>query len=290
MGITLMVYKSSESAHNDFHPNKRLGQNFLINKGIVGKIIAAADLKSTDNVLEVGPGKGILTFQIAERVKRLVAVEKDVRLFEILSSKCQEQSACLALKIGESRRAKQVLSSKFKVLNADILEISEKELRAEFKNEHYKIVANLPYQITSFFLRKFLDGDYQPTEMILMLQKEVAQRIVAKPGEMSLLSASVQFFCDPQILFYVSKGSFSPAPKVDSAVIHLENIRKDKFGIEQEKFFDVVKRGFQFKRKLLTNNLKITADKLRSLGLNEKSRAQELSMDEWIVLINGLRA
>ncbi|MFH0987946.1 MAG: 16S rRNA (adenine(1518)-N(6)/adenine(1519)-N(6))-dimethyltransferase RsmA [Parcubacteria group bacterium] len=271
--------RSNGTSHQlqGFRPNKRLGQNFLTDKNILHKITGAADLKSTDNVLEVGPGKGVLTFEIAPRVKKLVTVEKDRRLIDELNSKL------------ETLNPKQIQNPKLriencelKIINADILEVEEKELRQEFHDEPYKIVANLPYQITSHFLRKFLESEYRPTEMIIMVQKEVAERIVEKRGNMSMLSVSVQFFCEPKILFSVSRGCFSPAPRVDSAVIRLANIKQTNLALEPERFFSAVRRGFRFKRKLLKSNLGVSAEFLKSVGVSENARAQELSVEDWV--------
>jgi 16S rRNA (adenine1518-N6/adenine1519-N6)-dimethyltransferase len=177
-----------------------------------------------------------------------------------------------------------------KIINEDILKFDLSELKKEFHGEPYKIVANLPYNITSRFLRIFLEADYRPMEMILMVQNEVAKRICALPGEMSVLSVSVQIFCEPEILFRVSPGSFFPAPKVDSAVIKLANIRGDKFKIDQKKLFEIVKAGFSARRKQLRNNLKQifgndTEQILRSAGIKPEQRPQELTVEDWVKLI-----
>lgn len=271
-----------------FHPHKHLGQNFLINRGIIEKIISTADIKKTDNILEVGPGLGALTFKLVEKAKRVVAVEMDRRLVEILNSKLKAQSP------------KQTKNLNLKIINEDILKMTENALRTEFNGEKYKIVANLPYQITSFFLRKFLESDYAPSEMVIMVQKEVGERITAKParlhqgsggqGKMSLLSVSAQFFAAPEIVFHVKRGNFSPAPKVDSVVLRLKDIRQDRYGIEPEKFFALVKKGFQFKRKLLKNNLDLPAEFFKNAGFREDVRAEQLSMEDWAKIYAMARA
>ncbi|MBI5077253.1 16S rRNA (adenine(1518)-N(6)/adenine(1519)-N(6))-dimethyltransferase [Candidatus Falkowbacteria bacterium] len=300
---------------DNFRPRKRLGQNFLIDKNILRKIMAAARLSAADNVLEVGPGKGILTEELVKKAKRVVAVEKDKRLAEEILNKSQipnyelrpsrlappeaglapQDDKCVfsvtlspfdGVYPERSRRAQGKLCRRddLRIICADILKITADDLREWFNAEPYKIVANLPYNITSRFLRQFLESDYQPKEMILMVQKEVAERVVQKPGQMSLLSVSVQFFCEPEILFFVSKNCFQPAPKVDSAVIRLNNIRRDKFAIPADIFFAVVKKGFSAKRKQLKNNLGVTATALSQLGLKPTVRPQELSMGDWIKL------
>ncbi|MFH0779230.1 MAG: 16S rRNA (adenine(1518)-N(6)/adenine(1519)-N(6))-dimethyltransferase RsmA [Parcubacteria group bacterium] len=278
---------------NKFTPKKYLGQNFLINQKIIDNIIAAADIKKTDNILEVGPGKGALTFKLAAKAKKVVAVEKDRRLAEILNSK---------LEILNSKQIKNQCSavvptgctalSKLKIINEDILNMTVDALRSEFNDEKYKIVANLPYQITSFFLRKFLESDYAPSEMVIMVQKEVGERIVAKParlhqgsggqGKMSLLAVAVQFYAAPVILFHVKRGNFSPAPKVDSVVLRLKDINQKKYGVEPDKFFALVKKGFRFKRKLLKNNLELPAAFLKNAGFREDVRAEQLFLEDWV--------
>jgi 16S rRNA (adenine1518-N6/adenine1519-N6)-dimethyltransferase len=164
----------------------------------------------------------------------------------------------------------------------------------------YKIVANLPYNITSIFLRKFLsEMEAKPESMTLLLQKEVAERICAKPGDMSILAVSVQFYAEPKIVKYVSKGNFWPAPKVDSAVINIITHNSQliiRQSIDDKKFFRLVKFGFSSKRRMLKNNLagglKISneeaEDALRAIGLNPKIRAEELVVDDWIKLLGEL--
>lgn len=281
---------------SSFTRKKYLGQNFLINNSIIERIVSAAEIKKTDNILEVGPGKGALTFKLAEKAKRVVAVEKDERLYSFMLSEAQNPKHKIQNKF-------KIKNSNLKIINADILNLGEDELRKEFNGKPYKIVANLPYQITSFFLRKFLESDYAPAEMLIMVQKEVGERVVAKParlhhraspkrfatargsggqGKMSLLSVSVQFFAAPEILFHVGRGNFSPAPKVDSVVLRLKDIRQDKYGIKPEKFFALVKKGFRFKRKLLKNNLDLPTDFFKKAGFRDDVRAEQLSIEDWV--------
>jgi len=255
-------------------PTRSRGQNFLITPQVYDQVIAGAGLKSTDKVLEVGPGLGFLTFRLAEIVKEVVAVELDRGLSEVLRTRL------------EIKEVKNV-----HVIQNNILDF------ATFKNlpkgftDNYKIVANLPYNITSIFLRKFLEGDFKPTSLTLMLQKEVAERIVARPGDMSLLALSVQFFAEAKIIAPVAKHDFWPAPAVDSAIIHLKTHDKNK-SIDQKFFFRLAKIGFSSKRKMLKNNLsaglKITTEEvqkyLTAANLPATCRPQELSLEEWIRL------
>ncbi len=268
----------------DIQPARSKGQNFLIKEGIYNKIIKSADLKSSDTVLEVGPGLGFLTEKLAKEVKQVIAVELDDKLAKILSLKLQE------------KKIKNV-----EIINKDILSGPTAPAGAVGPLKNYKIVANLPYNITSKFLRKFLEEvENKPTTMILMLQKEVAERIVAKPGDMSLLAVSVQFYAQPTIIGNVAKESFWPKPKVDSAIVKLE-IRSDPSRLrlaEAEKFFKLVRAGFSAKRKQLKNNLvknleikpEVIKEVLIKNNLNEKVRAQELSVQNWkniFVVLDG---
>ncbi|MDD4271430.1 MAG: 16S rRNA (adenine(1518)-N(6)/adenine(1519)-N(6))-dimethyltransferase RsmA [Patescibacteria group bacterium] len=251
-------------------PARSKGQNFLIEEKIYGKIVAAAGLKPNDTVLEVGPGLGFLTAKLAKEAGRVVAVELDDKLAEVL-------------KIG--LMAKEIKN--VEVINSDILKSS----LALFAKGDFKIVANLPYNITSIFLRKFLEGENKPELSVLMLQKEVAERICAKPGGMSLLAVSVQFYAKPEIAQAVPKENFWPEPQVDSAIVKIK-VKKEMPKADNQNFFQLVKFGFSAKRKMLKNNLaagfKIdqneAAAKIRQAGFNEKIRAQELSVDDWLKL------
>ena len=271
-------------------PSRSKGQNFLIRESVYKRIVKAADLHKNDVVLEVGPGLGFLTEMLARGVKKVVAVELDDRLAETLRAKLQEKSI-----------------ENVEVVNMDILRFKIKDLR--FKISDYKVVANLPYNITSRFLRTFLEEvKVKPIMLVLMVQKEVAERIVAGPGEMSLLAVSVQFYADAQIIEVVPKEAFWPKPKVDSAIITLTphpplplSRRGGIAGegeLDEKRFFKLVKVGFRAKRKQLKNNLakgfsvkgEIIADILREVGFNGKVRAQELSVDDWgrlLVVLEG---
>jgi 16S rRNA (adenine1518-N6/adenine1519-N6)-dimethyltransferase len=255
-------------------PLKKLGQNFLTDKEVLKKIIQAANLKSDDIVLEIGPGLGILTIELAKKVKRVIAIEKDKRMCKILK------------KMLDVRNVRNV-----RIVNQDILKISN----FKFQISNFKLVANLPYYITSPVIRKFLESKNKPELMVLMVQKEVAQRIVAKDKKMSVLSVAVQFYAKPKIISYVSKKSFWPVPKVDSAILRIEprmntNLRPNEY----KSFFKLVKAGFSSKRKFLINNLsrelKIENYKLKivfdQIGLGQKLRAENLSIQDWLRLFH----
>ena len=253
-------------------PARSRGQNFLIKEEIYDQMVEQADLQPDDVVLEVGPGLGFLTAKLAERVKKVIAVELDDKLAEVLKTGLM------------ARGVKNV-----EVVNEDIL-ISQK---SKVKSQKYKIVANLPYNITSIFLRKFLESENKPEFIVLMLQKEVAERICAKAGEMSLLAVSVQFYAKPEIVQIVPKENFWPQPEVDSAIIKLKAINK-KTEVNEKDFFRLVKFGFSAKRKMLKNNLAAgfrlsqeeAENKIKQAGFNPKVRAQELSVDDWLKLFS----
>jgi len=263
----------------EIRPSRSKGQNFLINEKIYDEIVEAAEINSEDTVLEVGPGLGFLTAKLAKAAKQVVAVELDDKLANFLQ-------------IGlDSNDVENVT-----VVNQDVLKFNPTDLP-----KNYKVVANLPYNITSIFLRTFLNQKNRPQSLVLMLQKEVAERLVAKPGDMSMLALSVQFFGDVEIVREVKAGNFWPEPKIDSAVIRLI-IKGDKRGeitYEEEKaFFRLAKFGFSAKRKMLKNNLgsglkisNVEAEKLLiSVGLDKQVRAEDLSVSDWQKLFAAARS
>jgi 16S rRNA (adenine1518-N6/adenine1519-N6)-dimethyltransferase len=250
------------------YPIKRLGQNFLIDKNVLRKIAEAAELSKRDVVLEVGPGIGNLTIELAKKVKKVIAVEKDERIVEILKERLKEE------------RIKNV-----EIVNEDIL----KFLPSFKPRGSYKVVANIPYYLTSRLIRNLLEAKRRPRLIVLMIQKEVAQRICAKPPNMNLLAVSVQFYAKPEIVFFVSKNCFWPRPKVDSAIIKISSIKKQKATKEEKLFFKIVKAGFSHPRKQLINNLskglkknkKIIKEWLLNCGISPDKRAENLSIEEW---------
>ena len=186
-------------------PKKSLGQNFLINEEIAENIADSADLSGRDNVLEIGPGKGILTKYLAQKAENVLALEIDFNLAKKLDGENYKNT---------------------KIIKGDILKINLPKLIEENHFKNYKVVANLPYYITSKIIRLFLETKYPPSEMILMVQKEVGERIIALDRKESILSISVKFYADPEILFFVSRKNFDPAPEVDSAVIKITRKKK----------------------------------------------------------------
>lgn len=254
-------------------PRREAGQNFLIDPQVLQNIIKVADLTGRENVLEVGPGPGVLTAELVKQAKKVMAVELDSTMLYALKK--------------EFRTAKNLL-----LVKDDILKLSFDFISEHFDNQPYQVIANLPYNITSHFIRRFSEADYAPTRMILMIQKEVAERITATPGEMSLLALATQFYFEAHIVFPVGKKSFFPSPKVDSAVIEL--VRRKKLPtIDQKAFFRLLKIGFSAKRKQLQNNLANgyhvprikSIEWLEKAGISIEARAQELSQTDWEKLL-----
>lgn len=252
-------------------PKKSLGQHFLINPRILDKIVAAAEITKEDTVLEIGPGTGNLTKELAEKAGKVIAIEKDRRLINALKLKFE--------------------NSNVKIVESDILKLKIESLIENYKLkiENYKIVGNIPYYITSNFLRTVLEKWPKPKLVVLTIQKEVAQRIMARPPHMNLLALSVQFFSEPKIIRYISKENFRPRPKVDSAIIKL--ISKKELPIDNpERFFKISRAGFLGKRKQLINSLSANLKKekkeieknLKEAEIDLKSRPEELDIDSWV--------
>jgi 16S rRNA (adenine1518-N6/adenine1519-N6)-dimethyltransferase len=279
-------------------PFKGWGQNFLIDKSVLKKIIDSASLKKSDIVLEIGPGIGTLTQELAKKTKKVIAIEKDKKMCEILKDllECLPRTEPKVLVRGWNVR-------NVKIIKGDILKLDPKP----YTLKPYKVVANLPYYIVSPVIRKFLENTgVQPLQMILMVQKEVAQRICDKPPNMSILAVSVQFYAEPKILFYVSKNSFWPRPKVDGAVIkitpfdwskkfawaHSHFASRRRASAFRMLFFRIVKAGFSQPRKQLVNNLskmlKLDKEKVKDWllknGIQPGQRAETLSVEDWVRL------
>jgi len=273
---------------NNLIPAKKsLGQNWLKSKIVLQKMLTAGEVNGDDIILEVGPGKGILTEKLLAIAKKVIAVEKDNRLIELL----QEKFA-IAIKSG-----------KLELVYGDILDFaiekpqenpenlpfpSQTPPQGETLKISYKIIANIPYYITGQFLRKFLETDYQPERIVVMVQKEIADRIVARDRKESILSLSIKAYGEPKKVMKVDKENFSPVPKVDSAILLIDNINNDKFGGSvdlKDKFFTLVKAGFSSKRKVLRSNLKNLLPKEKIESLPPNIRAEDLKLDDWLKLL-----
>ena len=260
---------------DDLRILKSLGQNFLINEDVLKRIIRAGDLKENDVVIEIGPGLGVLTVALAEKCAKVVAIEKDRRMAELVKNKTKE-------------------IKKIEIINEDILRADMGKIVEKYAfNGKYKLISNIPYYITSKIIKLFLEGFYRPELMVMLVQKEVAERICAEKGRMSVLGLSVQFYADPKIIDFVDKSSFYPKPKVDSAILKIENIKENSFDarISRNAFplFRLIKIGFAAKRKKLANNLagglRISREEAKKLlanaGINSEARAQELDVKDW---------
>jgi 16S rRNA (adenine1518-N6/adenine1519-N6)-dimethyltransferase len=260
------------------HAKKGLGQNFLIDGSVLKIIAGAAELTPTDTVIEVGPGLGILTETLAKQAGKVIAVELDNNLAGILKNNFSG-------------------FDKVAIINGDILKINPSEILG--KQTEYKVVANLPYYITSAVIRHFLESPVNPNIMVLMVQKEVAQQITAQPGEMSLLSVSVQLYGKPTLVSKVAAGCFYPAPNVDSAILKIAIYPRPKVQTNDiTAFFDIVRAGFSANRKQLPNSLanglKVPKTEIMPLleqaGIDPKRRAETLTIDEWGVLYNVFKS
>mgnify|MGYP005842485095 CR=1 FL=1 len=252
-------------------PKKSLGQNFLHDPNALEKIVAAAELRPEELVLEIGAGTGLLTERLARVARRVVAVEMDTRLQPILER---------ALAAYES----------VTVLYQDILTV---DVPALFAPEPYVVVANVPYYITSAILRHLLDSRHRPRRLVLTVQEEVAERLLAQPGDMSILTVSVQFYGQPRIVARLNRAVFWPRPDVDSAVVRIDTYARPPVEVPDEAaFFRIVKAGFGQKRKQLKNALAgglgltpaAAEAMLAQAGIDPQRRAETLALAEWAAL------
>jgi 16S rRNA (adenine1518-N6/adenine1519-N6)-dimethyltransferase len=261
-------------------PKKSLGQNFMIEAAALRKMIDAADLTRDDAVLEIGPGLGALTDQLAEHARRVVAVEIDQRFVPYLTERYARDGHV-------------------EIVEADILDADVCDLLGEDAG-HYKVIANLPYYITSAILRLLLEGNCPPDLLTITVQHEVAQRIAAKPGEMSLLAVGVQFYGVPKIAGRLKPGNFYPAPNVDSAVVRIMPHAGGPplTGAERERFFTIARAGFSQPRKQLRNSLAAglhlpapdVVDWMAAAGIDTRRRPETLTIAEWLALFHSAPA
>lgn len=250
-------------------PNKRLGQHFLIDQGIRDRIIEAAELDSSDVVIEVGPGLGMLTRRLVGKAGNVIAVEIDNKL---------------ALKL----RAEFAGCNNFELINSDILKLDLPAVVRKYAS--YKVVANIPYYITSPILHYFIYAKFKPSLMVVMVQEEVARAITAGPGGMSFLSVSLQVYSQPEIICRVPAKSFYPPPKVESSVIRFRMLEKPAVTVDNiSAFLDMVHAGFAAPRKQLRNSLALglnidpesAGSILSGAGINYRRRAETLTLGEW---------
>jgi len=301
MSIPGMDNVHTGDGHNKHKAKKSLGQNFLKSKEALRAICDAGRADGGDIVLEIGPGKGALTEELLKRGASVVAIEKDRDLIEILNEKFE----------------KEIKNKKLEIINDDILSVNLPKVFLNFSSGlapipfpssedprkiseifwgDYKVISNIPYNITGAIIKKFLsEVENKPILMAILVQKEVAERIVARDGKESILSLSVRAYGEPKYIMKVSKKYFSPSPKVDSAIILINNISDKNFKNknDEEMFFKIVKAGFVHKRKVLIKNLEVGLPDIKNnwveifekLGINKKARAEDLKFQDWMKIL-----
>ncbi len=259
------------------YAKKSLGQHFLKSEKALSTIIESGNIQPNDSILEIGPGMGALTKRLLATGAKVFAVEKDDNLFQLLHTQFE----------------KEVRENKLVLIHDDILDFDIEKRKSEMGN--YKLIANIPYNITGAILEKFLSLTHQPSRIVLLVQREVAQRIISADGKGSILSASVKAYGEPKYVETVKAGSFAPAPKVDSAIIRIENISKEFFdGFSERDFFKLLQAGFQSKRKKLSSNLKVVVEKekvtnsFKKMELDDNVRAENLNISQWKELAKHL--
>ncbi|MDO8505487.1 MAG: 16S rRNA (adenine(1518)-N(6)/adenine(1519)-N(6))-dimethyltransferase RsmA [bacterium] len=286
-------------------PSRDRGQNFVIEPRAIERMVEAAEISPEDSVVEIGPGFGVLTSELAKKARKVVAVEVDTNVI-----------GAAKYMLEEYKNVDLVHADILKMSNERLVELlqtppnlpSERggndSISPPFQGGvrggpiPYKVVSNLPYSITSKVLRKFTECEPRPTCAVLMVQKEVAERVCAAPGAMSMLSVAVQYYGKPEIIAFVDRDAFYPQPEVDSAILKI-HISHNTYHISQEeekRLFQIVRIGFSSRRKQLQNNLTAglhisreqAFEALGRVGLPEEVRPQELSVDNWIALAGVL--
>lgn len=253
-----------------FRAKKSLGQNFLMHARIAQRIALVARLPADAVVLEIGPGTGVLTRVLLQYAQKVVAIEADEKLFKKL----------------QNDFANEVTKGQLKFVHGDIRDYVKRSAHfcTVIEKLKYDVVANIPYYLTGEIFRMFLEIDNQPRSMTLLVQKEVADRIVARDGKESLLSLSIKAYGEPKREFVVPRGAFRPSPNVDSAVLTIRNISRRNFNNKNEEklFFKLLHSGFAHKRKYVRKNL--IKDGFPSGDVREKSRAEDLLLADWLKL------
>jgi len=301
-------------------PQKRFGQNFLVSFKYLQKIISAANLTELDTVLEIGPGVGTLTIPIAKRVKRVIAVEKDSKMIGILQDLLERERITNVGVVQKDARdidgddlkrwgigakppyapptllLRPQLRTDIKLRRTGKASLRPSETPqsegGEDRHKNYKVVANLPYYIAAPIVQKFLEMEHRPQSMVLTVQKEVAERIVAKPPHMNILALSVRFYADPKIIAKIPKTCFWPKPDVDGSIIKITPHTKQPSQEFSKQFFRIIKAGFLHPRKKLVSNLHeslgVPKDKIESVfrefGMPDTIRAQNVSLSQWITI------
>ncbi|MBI2635071.1 MAG: ribosomal RNA small subunit methyltransferase A [Parcubacteria group bacterium] len=279
-------------------PEKYLGQHFILSKKTLTSIIAAAEIKKADTIIEVGPGLGTLTQELAKTDTNVIAIEKDIQMIEILKETVTANHKNIKVIKADARQIWRGSPEAARQLSMSDIDSFVDKMGISDGKYPYKIVANLPYNAATFLIRQWLESNNPPKMMVLMIQKEVARRIVAKPPDSNLLGISVQFYANAEIVDYVKKESFWPKPKVDAAIIKIvpKNLQITLQSQEKQSFFRIVKAGFSSPRKQLAGNLSkklsIPKEKIisifKDLGIPEKARAENLDLKHWQNLTSEL--
>lgn len=255
-------------------PKKSLGQNFLTSIPARIAIVTAGNLTEKDTVLEIGPGRGFLTRGLLESGTKVIALEKDRELIPIL----------------RETFSKEIENGQLTLLEGDVLEFDPSTHHLQATN--YKLIANIPYYITGAILSRYLSHENHPSQMVVLVQKEVAERVVARDKKESILSIAVKVYGEPKLVYRVNKGSFFPIPSVDSAVLSIENISRKHFTNKEseELFFKLIKAGFAHKRKFTLSNIREVFSNVdlsiifKEINLSEKIRAEDVTLEEWLEL------
>ena len=321
-------YLKSFLKRSGLKPRHYLGQNFLVDESVLAKIVTTAQLKKSDTVLEVGPGIGTLTVELLKRAGKVIAVEKDERMMQVLRGTFGGSAAGIGERLALSGRTtppnddtRSADDQRLTVIHQDILKFN----LGQYIQGPYKVVANIPYYLTSHLIRYFLGQKNKPRLLVLMVQKEVGERVVAKPGKLSILGISVQAFADAEIVqrrsispsprrgilppahprhwirrvdgdgfgneqlpFIVPKTSFWPQPEVDSVIIKITPKEKYPKIADHKLFFSIVKQAFAGKRKQIKNTIR-NSEALKAAGIDPKARPQDLSIEDWIKLYQAIR-
>lgn len=252
---------------------KDFGQNYLIDEKILAALVDSAEIKKDDTILEIGPGLGVVTRELSEKASKVIVIEKDPKMIEVLKITCQG-------------------AGNIEAILGDVLKLNIEEV----VGGKYKLVTSLPFYITSPVLKKFLETKYKPEVICMIVQKEVAEKVVAKPGDLSILAISVQLYGDAQIVKSFKRDSFWPIPDVDAAILKIIPFKDKRFDLDTKEFFRIVKAGFGEKRKKLVNSLsgglQVEKESIRKIltkaGLSENVRAEELRLEDWMNLVDKL--
>lgn len=255
---------------------KSLGQNFLKSEPALRMMCEAGDVQNTDVIVEIGPGKGALTSKLLEQGGKVIAIEKDRELVAHLKERFEIE----------------IKNKKLEIIDGDCLEFDP----TNYKIKKYKLIANIPYNITGAIIKRFLSEVSSPNTMVILVQKEVAERIVARDNKESILSLSVKAYGTPKYMMKVGKRFFSPSPKVDSAIVSITNISKNNFKEKESElnFFKIIKTAFAHKRKVLRKNLEDVASKediadiFTELNINPNTRAEDLSFNTFLAISKHL--